>query len=366
MPYYKGLLDDIKSAGHAKSAQSAAERLLRLRTQLKHQIPARNVTESILVATWNIREFGRNEKSGPRLPESFLFIAEIISHFDLVAVQEVNENLSDLKRLMKVLGDWWNYIVTDVTSGVSGNQERIAYVYDSRKVAFDHLAGELAIPPKLRGKGTSEQPARSPFICSFRTGWRRISLCSVHIYYGKSTANDSRRVQEIDAIAGLLASRNVKRQLEADGEPDSVILIGDFNIFNQSGDETTEALLRHDFVIPSPLRKLSGSNLTKDKYFDQIAFHDPTKMLRTSQNAGVFDFMTTLFPDDGEQEHEEAMMRSCPETYTKAANKKKFYKEWRTFQMSDHFPLWIELKTNFADAYLASVMRGPRTKQKAK
>jgi hypothetical protein len=25
---------------------------------------------------------------------------------------------------------------------------------------------------------------------------------------------------------------------------------------------------------------------------------------------------------------------------------------WRTFQMSDHLPLWVELKTDFSDEYL--------------
>jgi hypothetical protein len=162
------------------------------------------VTKSILVATWNIREFGRNEKCGIRLPESILYIAEIISHFDLVAVQEVNENISELKRLMKALGDWWDYIVTDVTSGSSGNQERIAFIFDSRTIVFDHLAGELALPSNVRAKETVEPPARSPFICGFRAGWRRLSLCSVHIFYGKATANEvcDRSVLDRDNFVG--------------------------------------------------------------------------------------------------------------------------------------------------------------------
>lgn len=363
MPYYKGIIDEIKQQGFPQAAQKVADTLLRLRTQLKNEIPLRNINKSILIATWNIREFGRNDKCGIRLPESILYIAEIISHFDLVAVQEVNENLADLKRLMKVLGDWWNYIVTDVTSGPSGNQERIAFIYDSRTIIFDHLAGELALPAAARAKATVEQPARSPFICGFRSGWRRLSLCSVHIYYGKGTPNDPRRVREIDAIASILASRNTKRQSEADGEPDNIVLIGDFNIFNRTGDKTTDALLSHDFVIPSSLKRLPGSNLTQDKYYDQIAFHDPTKKLRTTSRAGVFDFTKVLFSDQAAGDHEESMSRSSKARFEAATNKKAFYKQWRTFQISDHFPLWLELHTDFADAYLASVMRGKTSKQ---
>jgi endonuclease/exonuclease/phosphatase family metal-dependent hydrolase len=293
MSYYKGVVDELVANGYQSAASDVADRLLRLRTRLKNELPSRNVTQSMLLATWNLREFGRNQKCGIRLPESLLYIAEIISHFDLVAIQEVNQNMGDLKRLMELLGDWWEYIVTDVTPGRSGNEERIAFIYDGRKVRFDHLAGEVVLAPKAR---PVRQPARSPFICAFRTGWRRIALCSVHIYYGTSKPNDKTRVQEIDAIAKLLAERNDKRQNAADGEPENVVLIGDFNIFHKDGDKTSAALAKNNFIVPRRLRTLSGSNLTEDKYFDQIAFHDPQNRLKTSR-AGVFNFSKTIFGD---------------------------------------------------------------------
>ena len=33
----------------------------------------------------------------------------------------------------------------------------------------------------------------------------------------------------------------------------------------------------------------------------------------------------------------------------------KSYKTWRTHQMSDHLPMWIELHIDFSDAYLETV-----------
>jgi endonuclease/exonuclease/phosphatase family metal-dependent hydrolase len=350
MPFYKTVLDKLDK----RSASQVADSLLRLRNRLKKEIPQRNVLKSVLIATWNLREFGANQKCGKRLEESLLYIAEIISHFDLVAIQEVNQNLNDLQKLMGLLGDWWEYLVTDVTAGRSGNEERIAFIYDGRKVRFDHLAGELTLPPL---KNAVRQPARSPFICAFRTGWRRLSLCSVHIYYGTSKPNDSTRVSEIAAVSKLLADRNNKRQNVADGEPENVVLLGDFNIFNQSGDRTSEALAANGFVVPRAFRKLSGSNLAGDKYFDQIAFHDPKKRVRTNC-AGVFDFTPTIFGPNDAELHQEAMERSAPQQYARAKDKVKFYRNWRTFQLSDHLPLWVELKTDFSDAYLATVMRG--------
>jgi endonuclease/exonuclease/phosphatase family metal-dependent hydrolase len=361
LPYYKGVIDELTRAGHERHAQDVADLLLRLRTRLRKALPERNVDRSILLATWNLREFGRNEKFGKRLPESLLYIAEIISKFDIVAIQEVNENLHDLHSLMELLGRWWDYIVTDVTPGPSGNRERITFVFDSRKVRFDHLAGELSLAPTKKG---TRQPARSPFVCAFRTGWRRIAICSVHIYYGTAKPNDPLRVKEIDAIAGLLAQRNDHRRQTPDGEPDSVILLGDFNIFNKTGDKTSQALEDHNFRVPQIMRTLPASNLGGDKHFDQIAFHDPDERLKSSR-AGIFDFSTLLFPVGDAEANDSAMIRSAGEKYSACKDRDKFYENWRTFQISDHLPLWLELRTDFSEAFLAKARRGQSTRRDA-
>ena len=174
MPYYKGLFDKYPD-GDSPARRRAAAGLLSLRRRLRKEIPPRTVEETLLLATWNIREFGRNAMFGARLDESIQYIAEIINHFDLVAIQEVKENLADLRKQIRVLGSWWEYIVTDVVAGSAGNTERIAFLYDTRKVRFDHVAGEVTMPEK-KGKA-SWQLARTPFMCTFRTGWRRFSLC---------------------------------------------------------------------------------------------------------------------------------------------------------------------------------------------
>jgi hypothetical protein len=381
MPFYKGVLDQLIAAGHPDQARDVAARLLSLRRRLQKQIPQRNASSSVLLATWNIREFGADAKFGTRLDESLLYIAEIVSHFDLVAIQEVNQNLGSLQELMRLLGGWWDYLVTDVTLGTSGNSERIAFVYDGRKVRFDHLAGELALPP-VKGQPVV-QPARSPFICAFKAGWRRISLCSVHIFFGTSTPDDPRRVEEIRSVAAALASRNEKRQNIADGEPESVVLLGDFNIFDSATDATAEALTRHHFVVPAallvkPARRIvadpdgdqaetpaavdrQATNLGRNRHFDQIAFHDPKARLKASKG-GVFDFQQVLYGPDDASQYLSAMARSAPKKFGAVSRDakalEKFYRQWRTFQLSDHLPLWVELKTDFADNYLASVMRG--------
>jgi hypothetical protein len=65
------------------------------------------------------------------------------------------------------------------------------------------------------------------------------------------------------------------------------------------------------------------------------------------------------------EKYRSAMERSAPEKFKKEskndATLNKFYRQWRTFQVSDHLPLWVELRTDFADAYLASVMHGKKS-----
>jgi endonuclease/exonuclease/phosphatase family metal-dependent hydrolase len=313
------------------------------------------------LATWNLREFGADKKYGPRLDESIQYIAEIISRFDIVAIQEVHRKLKDLKRLMNMLGEWWDYIVTDVTEGRSGNEERIAFVYDKRKVRFDHMAGEVALPA---AKAPVWQLARSPFLCTFHSGWRRFAVCSVHIYYGSDKPDDPRRVEEIDKLCGLLAGRANKRMDEDDGEPENMILLGDFNIFNRSGDLTMSKLAKHGFVLPKDLAKEQfGSNLSQDKYFDQIAFLDPKRLLRSTKRSrkkeeekfrrGVFRFTDSIFGDLDAKMWREDMAPLLKKRNLPLKRYATEYRQWRTFQVSDHLPMWIELKMDFTDEYLS-------------
>ena len=91
------------------------------------------------------------------------------------------------------MGNWWKSLITDVTKGTRGNSERIAFLYDTRKVSFGGLAGEIVIPPLEEMKktvGPTEQLYRTPYIVGFRSAWFKFEICSVHIVYGESKAND--------------------------------------------------------------------------------------------------------------------------------------------------------------------------------
>ena len=290
MPYYAGL----KQIKDAAVRHRTIAGLQRLRPALAEAIPPRTATDTLLLATWNIREFDAGQKASFRGDEAYYYIAEILSRFDLIAVQEVRDGLYPLQRLKKLLGSWWDFLVTDVTLGTSGNSERMAYLYDRRKVDFTGLAAELVFPKPQGAMEDPVQMARSPYVAGFKAGWAYLTLATVHIYYGKSVAVDPRRLAEITDFSKTLAKHAGKLssapQYAADQKPvaDNLIMLGDFNIFNRK-DVTMEAISQAGFVVPPELQSVPGSNVDKNKHYDQIAYYQRLAHLKPTGKAGVFD-----------------------------------------------------------------------------
>jgi hypothetical protein len=354
MPFYASLRRESPEV-----RKRVANGLIRLRRTIADQkVPVRTVSGDILIASWNIREFD-GDKVGGRIVDAFYFIAEILSHFDLVAIQEVREDLAPLDRIQSLLGGWWKYVVTDVTEGAGGNGERMAFLYDSRKVTFGGLAGEIVLP---KAKVATEiiQFARTPFVCGFKSGWAKIDLCTVHIYYGTDKPIDERRLTEIRNLANFLAARAKKaaQPARADGkvtavrndEPDNLVLLGDFNIFG-AGDETLKAITDAGFVIPKVLTDRTGSNIAKDKYYDQIAIWRSDRFDQT-ERGGVLDYYQAVFRAEDEPLYTGAIKPA-------KSGKLPAYKTWKTYQMSDHLLLWAAFKVDFADEYLANLSAPP-------
>ncbi len=98
MPFYHRI------DGETEAGRRTAEGLLRLKEGFREAgAPKHDLDDTLLLATWNVREFD-SAKYGERGQEPLLYIAEIIGRFDLVAVQEVWEDLSALDRLTDFLG----------------------------------------------------------------------------------------------------------------------------------------------------------------------------------------------------------------------------------------------------------------------
>jgi endonuclease/exonuclease/phosphatase family metal-dependent hydrolase len=345
--YQFDLIEDLEEK------QRTARKLLLLRDYLDTHLPARTVTGTLLLATWNIREFDSNS-FGKRTWESIHYIAEIISRFDIVAVQEVREDLTALYRVKQVLGPTWDWFFSDVTEGSRGNNERMAYLYDARKVRFSGLAGEIVLPTG----GSKDKPkpplqlARTPHLVGFETGWFRFALCTVHIYWGEEKANESTRVREIRELAQLLQRRAESR----DSDTRHLILLGDFNIFKPNT-QTFAELVKAGFAVPEKLQSLPSNVASTKRHYDQIALYGGHLTRLTRPDAcGVLNYFERLYLDDEEQTYTEAMDRYKKRYHTDsdgnerdAKQRADYYRKWRTYQLSDHLPMWVELKIDFSE-----------------
>jgi endonuclease/exonuclease/phosphatase family metal-dependent hydrolase len=347
VPDYR-LLDGLP----ATERKRTTEGLQRLRAALDTEIPAKTLDSTLLLATWNIRELD-SPKYGLRDDEAYLYLAEVISRFDVVAVQEVRDDLQGLNRLNAALGRRWRRIMTDVTEGTAGNGERMAFLYDSRTTEFTGLASELVLPPLPSGK-PADQVARTPFAVGFRSGWSTFQLATVHIIYGSDKAEDPRRVEEIGRVAQALSDR----AQDPKSWPRTLVILGDFNIYART-DKTMLALTEHGWVVPDELQSIPGSNVPKDKHYDQIAVQAKAELRQrftTTGKAGVFDAFEHVYRD----EDEATFVDTLGPAYATANNGKKrtdagrhnYYRDWRTHQLSDHLPMWLEVVTDYADDYL--------------
>lgn len=180
----------------------------------------------------------------------------------------------------------------------------------------------------------------------FRTGWFKFTICTTHIYYGASVKDDPQRIEEIRQLAKHLAGAVDQDNAWAK----NMILLGDFNIFGVE-DETFKALAAPGFQIHPNLLG-TGSNVDQSKHFDQIAFIAPDlKDKLVDCNAGVFNFYKYVYREADAEIY-------GPDVPKTKAGKPGRFKDWRTYQMSDHLPMWIELRVDFSPEYLQRIAEG--------
>ena len=275
---------------HGRISRDIAKGLAKLRSRIASaDIPSSKLDETINIATWNIRDFGKKS----RLKASIHLIAEILGQFDLVAVTEVRDNVSDLERVLKILGPYWRVVFSDYSTDRAGNRERVAYVYDKRAVAFTGLAAEADPPRKkvavtINGKQVKEYRSlitwwRSPYMASFRAGDFDFIVLTAHIRWDSSGGESSRERALKELAKWVDKRRKDKAVIDKD-----IIVMGDFNI-PEVGDDLFDAMTSTGLKMPDALRGSHGTNLARDKRYDQI-LHFPAITKCFTNRAGVLDF----------------------------------------------------------------------------
>jgi hypothetical protein len=98
-------------------------------------------TKSVVIGTFNIRKLGAIKK---RSKQSWDLLIKTISSFDLIAVQEVMDDLSGLEHIRDKLG--YSMVISDVTGvkpGTSGNAERLGFLFNQKRVEHTALASDI-------------------------------------------------------------------------------------------------------------------------------------------------------------------------------------------------------------------------------
>ncbi|MFO7447317.1 MAG: endonuclease/exonuclease/phosphatase family protein [Ignavibacteriaceae bacterium] len=310
---------------HGKISKEIASGLIEIKKRIEMaDIPSSKIDETINIATWNIRELGKKKRSEAAIH----YIAEILGQFDLIGVVELRDNLADLKRILEILGPYWNVVYSDMIPDPGGNRERIAYLYDSRAVVFCGLAAEASPPRKKKGSEYISDISwwRAPYIASFRSGNFDFVIITVHIRWG---ANEKERIAELELLANWIDAKKKEKY----NEDRDLIVMGDFNIPGIKS-ELFKKVTSRGLEIPKSLAKVGfGSNLEKNKRYDQILLY-PNYPENFTNKGGVLDFYMgnhkILFPD---------------------LSKTEF-----TFQISDHLPLWMQIKTDISGFLLDQII----------
>ncbi len=310
------------------------------------EVPPKLLDRNLLVATWNLRAlrdfadtwqhpdevFAPPDDGAPapgihhgglRDRYAICFIASILSRFDVIAITEVKEEATALQAVREHLGDDWGLLLQDVTAGRRGNRERIAFLYDSRKLVASGLVCEIVLPADGRpGDGDAAPPkqfARTPYVAGFRWGPTPITLVALHILFG-GMRHEAEREAELRAIAEWL-----DRSCRRDPWMRNLITLGDFNL-HSSTSPYHRAFVSTGLHIPSPLVDAQNT-IFGNGTWDSIAWFDGPDFGIPYASAGDFDYLPTLqsarFPA---LDLEDRQIRRRIADY-----------------ISDHFPMWVEL-----------------------
>ena len=235
-----------------------------------------------------------------------------------MAIQEVKRDTSGLRLLVEhFLGSNWGVILSDVSAGTAGNTERLAFVYDKRRVSPSGLVGEIVLPPTPEGN-PQDQFARIPYIVGFKVGGQNFVLLTAHIKYGTVPED---RLAEIQSLARCTAAEIRDRANTPSSEEKNLIVLGDFNIDKRGDNPLFQAFVSTGLKIPPQLNNLKTTLNTDPKYYDQIGwFMDQDFELQYTERAGTIDFVDAIF--------------------------KELSSGSMTYRISDHFPLWVEFHTD--------------------
>lgn len=303
------------------NTQSEVQHLRNYRDNAPGRRIPNKANNRLLIATWNIANLGQQQ----RRPKDYQLLAEIISWFDIVALQECKDDLSGLRGIQAHLPQW-----RALFSDKSGNDERMVFLYDPAKVTQLEKVGEIAIPEKdlkwIKLPGISRKFKafdRSPHLAAFQSGTFRFVLVNAHFFFGSAAKADvDRRALEAYAVARWADLR----AKDKDTYTTDIIVLGDLNMPKAVPGDPIYGPMRKRGLVSPPHSTRIASAIASDNEYDQIMFFPGQTDQEFTGNIGVFDFDGGVFP-------------------TLWANRTKpQFKSYVRYFLSDHRPLWAQFR----------------------
>jgi hypothetical protein len=183
-----------------------------LRAELDGALPTKLLDRNLIIGTWRWEMFdavtekwvaNRRGRAAHDLRTIRCF-AEIVSHFDVIALQGMLGDARGLRLVMEALGNDWGLMISALSRESSYN-ERTAFIFDTRKVLPRGLAGQVVLPEGQAkvsegGRFLSSQFFRPPMFAGFRCLDRDFTLANIHLVFGKP----AERLAEMRAFTAWL------------------------------------------------------------------------------------------------------------------------------------------------------------------
>ncbi|KVV14352.1 endonuclease/exonuclease/phosphatase family protein [Flavobacterium sp. TAB 87] len=131
------------------------------------------INAQVKLVSWNIENIGKSKSD-----QEISFIANTISDFDLVAIQEVVAGFGGTQAIARLAdelnrgGTKWNYIVSDPTSSSAYKTERYAFLWKNTTI-------KLVGKPWLEEKYNLEID-REPFYATFQYKKKQFTVVNFH------------------------------------------------------------------------------------------------------------------------------------------------------------------------------------------
>lgn len=308
-------LEEALGFYHGRLSRNILQGLKVLHERIERvDIPSSTQGRTLNLATWNIRQLGYKA----RRKASLHFIAEILSQFDIIGVSEAQRYKGDLRKIELIMGPFWKVLF-------SGG---FCFIYDSRKVEFGGIARQITGLPQVgrhRHEAIELPFWRNPYMVSFRAGELELILVLVHVRWGMEVSG---RVKELIALSQWLDAYH-KREQDIN---QTLITLGTFQTPSIE-DQTFKELTKYGLQVPKALRSITGSNMLKNKYYQQIlSYKEDLKIF--DDIGGVLDFNCGDYKSGSRAAIIETPL--YPRT--------KLTPQQYLTELSDNLPLWVRVK----------------------